>query len=852
MHDRTAFGPKPPVRRLDASKRLARRERGRRALDFGKTAALVAASGIVMCRPARAQALANFLQSTDNASFVNVALSIGLALFSAVVALTHLSERRAWSRREARMRAELDATRIKLDRAETFLSSEPQLFVSWNGASGEPDVESSFADPSFARRVLAYGAWLAQKDARELEVRVDTLRQRGEGFRLAVSSLQGRRFDVEGRAVAGRAVLRIREVSGERLELISLRDRHARTVAETEGLRAMLEALPTPAWIRDAEGRLTFVNGAYAKAVEAESPAEALRRQIELVDHDARAEASTARARDEVWRARVACVVAGERHRLDVVEAPWQGASAALAFDRQEIDTTRADLEQQMQAHSRTLDKLPIAVAIFDRAKRLVYRNAAYERLWQLDAAFLDQGPTDGEILDRLRAAQRLPVEADYRIWKARLLEAYRSSEEHHEHVWHMPNGRTLSVVVNVNPQGGVTYLYDDVSERYDLESRFKALHRMQNQTLENLREGVAVFGADGRLRFCNPAFVALWRLEKRALDTRPHFDAVAELCAKLGQDEEIWSELRGFVTGLQDMRQGFTRRIERSDGVVLDCTAQPLPEGAALLTFVDVTAGVNVERALTERNQALIAAEKIRNDFVHHVSYELRSPLNNIIGFIHLLGERSTGDLNPKQHEYLGYVGKSSAALLAIINDILDLATIDSDAMELELEEVDVEAAMRSAAEGVQDRLAENAIELQIVPTEDVGSFHGDSKRIRQILFNLLANAIGFSRPGQTITLAAMRREGEIVFKVADRGRGISPDALEKVFDRFESHTAGSRHRGVGLGLSIVRAFTELHGGRVLIDSALGEGTTVTCIFPAPERSRETEAAPRERGRAS
>ncbi len=281
-------------------------------------------------------------------------------------------------------------------------------------------------------------------------------------------------------------------------------------------------------------------------------------------------------------------------------------------------------------------------------------------------------------------------------------------------------------------------------------------------------------------------------------------------------------------------MREGFTRRIERNDGVVLDCAAQPLLDGAALLTFVDVSADVNVERALTDRNKALLAAEKLRNDFIHHVSYELRSPLNNINGFVHLLGEASTGPLNPRQREYLGYVSKSSAALLAIVDDILDLATIDEDAMALEFSEVDVEATMRAAIEGVQDRLVENSIDVQIVPMDDVGTFRGDAKRVRQILFNLLSNAIGFSRPGQTVTLAVMRRENEIVFKVTDRGRGMSPEILERVFDRFESHTAGSRHRGVGLGLSIVRAFMELHGGRVLIDSAPGEGTTVTCIFPA------------------
>ena len=103
----------------------------------------------------------------------------------------------------------------------------------------------------------------------------------------------------------------------------------------------------------------------------------------------------------------------------------------------------------------------------------------------------------------------------------------------------------------------------------------------------------------------------------------------------------------------------------------------------------------------------------------------------------------------------------------------------------------------------------------------------------MRQLLFNLLSNAIGFSEAGQTVTLAAMRRAEEVVFKISDRGRGIAPEALERVFDRFESQSNGARHRGPGLGLSIVRALVELHGGRITIESVVGEGTLVTCFFP-------------------
>jgi len=821
---------------------------GVRRLAGGATAL----GGGLLSTPALAQVMTVANGLPIDSDVVGFAFSGGLALFAAVVALTHIAERKSWRRREADLVSDLEDVREKYDRARTFLSSEPQVFIAWSGPDAEPDISAStllvLEAAAAPRRILAFGAWLTPGDAQALEGAVDRLRKTGEAFRLPLAGVAGRHFDAEGRAVGGSAVLRIREVSGDRLELIGLRDRYARIERELSGLHALLDVSPAPVWVRDGKGKLAYVNSAYVAAVEAKDAADALARGLELLDQSARSDAAQALAKGAVWRARVPAIVAGSRHLLDVTQTASADIPASIAIDRHEVETVRADLEQQMQSHVRTLDQLPTAVAIFDRSRRLAYNNDAYAKLWQLGPAFLDQKPTDGEILDRLRADGRLPAESDYKAWKERLFEAYRSNDPM-RHTWHLPDGRIVDVVAHPNPQGGVTYLYDDTTAAVDLETRFNALNRTQSETLETLHEGVAVFGADGRLNFCNPAFARLWRLDPAELVEKPRFEAIVAQCKTLHEDEETWGMLQGFVTSFNDMREGFTRRIERSDGVVLDCTAQSLLDGAALLTFVDVTADVNAERALSERNKALMAAEKLRNDFIHHVSYELRSPLNNINGFVHLLGEETTGPLNPRQHEYLGYVSKSSAALLAIIDDILDLATIDEDAMELDFSDVDVLATMNAAIEGVQDRLAENSIDVQIVALDNVGSFRGDAKRVRQILFNLLSNAIGFSSPGQTVTLAAMRRDDEIVFKVTDRGRGISPDVLERVFERFESHTAGSRHRGVGLGLSIVRDFMELHGGKVFIDSAPGEGTTVTCVFPAPAAREGTRPAAIEGG---
>ena len=771
----------------------------------------------------------------ENQGLVGVSFVVALVLISTVTTLLHLTGRKQWTQREADLAAELTKLRASLDRANMFLSAEPQIVVAWGSASGEPEIEGDLSlvtDAPAPRRVLGFGSWLPPRAAQEFEGHVERLRVRGEGFRLALTSTSGRHLEAEGRAVGGRAVMRIRDVSGDRLELVRLRERHGKALTELDTLRTLLDAVPNPVWMRDQDCKLTWVNAAYARSVEATDPRDAVLRGIELLDRATRDMALASQRQTAVWRARVTAVVASERRMLDVVDMMAAGGSAGQAIDLSELEKLRADLGREMAAHTRTLDQLPTAVAIFDRSKRLVFHNSAWRQLWSMDVAWLEQKPSDSEVLDRLRAERRLPEQADFRAWKGSLLAAYQSVDTI-EQVWYLPDSRTLRVVVNPNPQGGVTYLFDDVTERFHLESRYNSLIRVQGETLDSLKEGVAVFGSDGKLKLSNPAFAAMWSIEPGLLAERPHIDRVATLCGARTNDESGWRELRGVVSGLHDARTGYQRRLTRTDGSAFDCAAAPLPDGGTLLTFADVTAGVDVERALTERNTALLAAEKLRNNFVHHVSYELRSPLTNIIGFIQLLADGSVGPLNEKQLEYIGSVMKSSGALLAIINDILDLASIDMDAMELSLGDVDIRATIEAAAEGLQDRLQEAEIQLQIIARDNVGTMRADAKRLRQILFNLLSNAIGFSSRGQAVSITASRRDDEVVFRVTDHGRGIPQETLDSVFDRFHSHTVGSRHRGVGLGLSIVQAFVELHGGTVHIQSAPGEGTTVTCAFP-------------------
>jgi signal transduction histidine kinase len=780
----------------------------------------------------------------ERPELATMALTLALTCFAALAAI-------AWLRARVKGGAALSGSREKfsemaaeIDRLRTMLLLEPQILVSWPAANDVPDIigDTTLAVPgNVAERVLAFGSWLEPAAAQRMEHAVDALRSDGKGFVMTLTTVAGRPLEAQGRAVGGRAILRLRDVSGIERELVDLAASHDKMAADVGLLKRLLDCLPAPVWARDAAGRLVFVNAAYARAVDAAGATDAVGRELELLDRAAREPLTRAVAAHETYTARLPAIVSGERRFFDIFDTPNGAGSGGIAIDRTESETMRAELKRMMEAHRRVLDQLAAGVAIFNADRKLVFYNSAFRSLFDLDSATLDQSPTDSAVLETLRANRKLPEEQDFRQWKLQLYEAYRAVEPQ-EHMWHLPDGRTLRVVTTPNPEGGVTYLYDDVTERLDMRRRFEALIKVQSETLDHLAEAVAVFGSDGKVRLHNPAFQRMWKLSPEALDEHPHVEMVTAWSQALHDDGTVWRNLRGAVTAIEG-REPTVARIERRDGMLIDMTTMPLPDGATLVTFQDVSDTVNVERALRERNEALETADRIKIDFVHHVSYELRSPLTNIIGFAHFLGDAAFGPLTPKQREYLGYITTSTNALLAIINNILDLATIDAGAMALSLSEVDIRASMEAAAEGVADRLVKHNLTLEIRCPANIGTFTADERRLRQILFNLLANAVGFSPDGATVSLAAERRPDAVAFSVTDRGPGIPAESTDKVFDWFETDPMGSQHRGTGLGLSLVRSFIELHGGSVSIDSVLGQGTTVTCVFPVEQAQKQSAA---------
>ena len=778
------------------------------------------------------------------------ALTVAAAVlgFSVVAAILLMRTRVRASGIEARLLSENQALQAESDRFRALLFAEPQILISWHAGEDRPDISGDLSlllphgsQPVIQQRILAFGTWLHPEQALEMDHAVDALRDAGEGFRLNMTTSTGRNIEAMGRAIGGQAIVRIRELSGLRLEVAETSIQYRKLLEETEALRAFAAAIPMPVWARRSNGTLSFANAAYAQVADAADVSDAIARNLEILDRDDHNTMMQALTKDSAFRARLPIVSGGQRRTFDVHALSLKDGSAGIAIDASEAAALTAALERMADAQRRMLDQLSSGVAVFDENRRLTFYNDSYRRLWGLEPAFLDSNPDDSSILDKLRVTRKIAEQPDFRAWKNKLFEAYRALEPKKE-PWYLPDGRALSVVTTPNPEGGVTYLFDDVTESLKLARQNDGLIRVQRETLDNLAEAVAVFGSNGRAQLFNPPFAQMWKLSAEELQQQPHIETIREWCKPLFDDQATWETLQAAITGIDD-RNPVPLKIERKDGSVLDCTTMPLPDGATMLTFQDVTDTVNVERALRERNEALVAADQMKIDFVHHVSYELRSPLTTIIGFVHFLSDPATGPMTLKQSEYLSYITTSTNALLAITDNILDLATIDAGAMRLNLVPVDLRKTIEEATAGLQDRFVRENIRLDVEIDAGLGRFVADEHRIVQVLYNLLANAVSFSPPNGTVHLGARRTDNRVIFSVSDSGPGIPEDVKDKVFDRFESHANGSRHRGAGLGLSLVRSFVEMHGGKVLVDSIVGKGTTVTCEFPIDQTAQRNAA---------
>jgi len=429
-----------------------------------------------------------------------------------------------------------------------------------------------------------------------------------------------------------------------------------------------------------------------------------------------------------------------------------------------------------------------------------------------------------------------------------------------------LPDGRIVQIFERRLPNGCTVAVHTDVTG-------VRRAENLLRDAIESMGEGFALYDRDDRLLMMNQRYREIWRPALDDLEFGAHFRAVLERSWAHGQMHEPGTDRETWIARRMARRRLAPHSLDRQlapdrwvritetrthDGgtvtIATDISESRRQEAALLGRELELTNYVGqleaTEVRLRERTDALAALaesyaqEKTRAEaasaaktlFLANVSHELRTPLNAIIGFSDILVNRIFGALgNPRYEDYARDIHRSGRHLLELINDLLDLSRIEAGRLDLSDDEVDLLEIADSARMMVAGRAERNEVTVLLLLGRPIPRLVADRRAVRQMLTNLLSNAVKFTQSGGRVEVRLERSEAGLAIVVRDTGVGIPADMLSRVAEPFTQVDADPerRHEGTGLGLALTKALIEAHGGRLRLESELGEGTTVSLLFP-------------------
>lgn len=680
------------------------------------------------------------------------------------------------------------------------------------------------------------------KEEREIEEKIKNLHLEGSIFFHESILFDGQAIRMQGTSYQNYRSLVIDNISEEKNKEKHLLSMYEEVKASYNFFKEIIQALPIAVWRRDNEAKIIYCNTAYASALET-NPRDVLDNSKELISTGRKDSAYYLALKglgsQENQYARTHAVLEGGRKWLELCEIPiGDEGTIGYALDLSEIENLEKELEGHIKTHQNILEYISTPISVYGSDHCLKFFNKAYVKLFDFDENWLFTRPSASEIIENLRIRRKIPEYDNFLNFKKQRLNLFHTLLQPIEEVLHLPHGQILRVMIAPYAIGGLIFLYEDVTDKLALERRHNILIAVQKETLDHLYEGIAVYGSDYRLRLCNPAMVKLWGYENAERLVDQHiFDFLKDNENQLGTKEN-YEEVKQQITYLFSSRQARIGHFVKTDSSIIEYNYVPLPDGSHLLSLVDVSDTWRFERALTDRNKALEQSERVRTEFLTHISYELRAPLNSIVGYTEILLNQYFGQLNERQLDYCHGVYEAAQRSMMLVNDVHDITDIEAKQITLSTTIVDLGKLLSSMVSLVYNRVHDQGLDFLCENETHIEQFMADERRLKQALFHLLNNAIKYTPSGKKITLRIKLEENkkkkELLFSVEDSGVGLSPEKQEFILKFLSgSNEDDLTQKTTGLGLPLVKKLIELQKGRFQIMNNDMGGCTATISIP-------------------
>lgn len=606
---------------------------------------------------------------------------------------------------------------------------------------------------------------------------------------------------------------------------------------------SLLDEITFPIWQRDKDLKIRYCNTRFCEIIGNTRDNILNSNELELFK-DAKQIAYDALNDNKPQFIEQNIVINGEKTLNQIVEIPVnnlkirgniKAGTIGFALNFSELQNTREKLKHYLESQNKLLESSGNAIAIYNTSQRLEYFNHAFVTLWKLDTRWLETSPTYGEILEILREKRKLPEQADFSAFKKENLAMFKNLIAKKELYYYQTDGTVIKAIIIPQDGGGLLFYYEDLTNEISLERSYNTLLSVQKSTLDNLNEAVAVFGEDGRLKLYNPTYERLWWLDESVLNSEPHINDILKEEQALHSYKD-WEEYRSeFLSDLYS-RKFSEKKIYRSDSVVLLQRFTPLPDGATLLTYFDITDKENVEKSLRSEKMALEEAERIKTNFLSNVSYELRSPLMSVMGFAEILSMEYFAKIDEKSKDYLKAIIDSSMKLKYLIDNIIDVSSIDAGYVKLTAGNVYLPELINEISIEINKEATRKYVNISYKVEDGINDIIADKERLKQVLRTIVNNAVIMGHDNSNVDVNISSNNDNIRFEIQDSGEGLSEDDLKNIFDQFFKIQSDSFH-GTGLGLYLAKKIIEMHGGYIMAESEKGIGTKF--IFEIPQHNQ-------------
>ena len=522
-----------------------------------------------------------------------------------------------------------------------------------------------------------------------------------------------------------------------------------------------------------------------------------------------------------------------ERHLPD-------GSTAITQTDiSAQKDAERAFQESQTRLVD-AIESMPVSVLFFDADRKLVLANHQTADFcpWMVD--YLAPGTSLETILEvQAESGQILDIEDRPEGWLSERIEQIYSGDSIIEQ--RLGDGRVIQVIDRLTSDGGIIGIRVDISDLKRAEQSLRTTQMRLLDAVESLPAAFTLYDSEYRLIASNNKFAEFFPEIKDHIRQGIPFDELVEVVSDSGRIvdpiEDGKSLSKEILARLNTTAPKY--EVNLNNGRTLEGSRRPTSEGGMVGLWFDVTDHKRIESDLRAAKSEAETANRAKSDFLSAMSHELRTPLNAILGFAQLLEQFTQAPLTAEQKEYVEQILHGGKHLLGLVNEVLDLSTIESGKLELFLDTVESRGAIEDALTLVRSLADERGIAVSVVTDEISGTLvRADAIRLRQVLLNVLSNAVKYNRDKGAISVTATpTNAGMMRISVSDTGPGIPADKRDEVFRPFSRlDAAASEIEGTGIGLIISRRLIESMGGTIDFESTVGEGTTFWIEIPIAE----------------